>query len=131
MEVLTQEPLIKAAGRPFLDREGWSCVPTCALLHLLLILQSECESLALLQGIRLHDPLYHWAAVHWADVPGVGVHIAFSPPFLMTVRIGAIPSELSSLVRQRATVRSRPPEYLQRLLQRRQGTNREPGAMQN
>lgn len=77
--------------------------PTCTLLHLLLSFQGECQSLALLQGVCLHDPLYHWAAVHWVDVPGAVIHIALSPPLLMTVRTSAIPSELSSLVREKSS----------------------------
>lgn len=92
-------------------------LPTCTLLHLLLILQGGCQSLALLQRVCLYDPLQHWAAVHWADIPGVVVHIALSPPHLTTIQIGAIPSELSNLMRERTAVRSGPPEYLQKLLQ--------------
>lgn len=107
-------------------RGVWSGAPTGTLLYLLLILQGRCKSLALLQGVGLHDPLQHWAAVHRADihhaiVPGAVVHVAFSPPHLMSVRIGAIPSEISNLERERTTVRSGPPEYRQRLLQKRQG----------
>lgn len=103
-------------------RRVWSGAPTGTLLHLLLILQSRCQSLALLQRVCLHDPLQHWTAVHRADVhsaiiPGAVVHVAFSPPHLMTVWIGTIPSKISNLERERDNSEV---WVLQRLLQRRQ-----------